>query len=69
MMNPHEQSLAPAALPPNPHNRRRWFIAVVAGIAILGASGTFGIWYFTRCGNCGSSPILCDDPCTLPTFG
>ena len=69
-MNPHERSIAQSPLPPAATpGRRRWIIAVIAGVAILGATGTLGVWYLTRCGNCGGSPILCDDPCTLPTFG
>jgi hypothetical protein len=68
-MNPHERAITQAAWPPAAGSRRRWIIGIVAGIMLLGATGTFGVWYFTSCGNCGRSPILCDDPCTLPTFG
>jgi hypothetical protein len=69
-MNPHEPSITHAPLPPAAGlRRRRWVIAIVAGIVLLGATGTAGFWYFTYCGHCGQSPILCDDPCTLPTFG
>ena len=72
-MNPQERNIttvAPAALAPVPRwTRRRTAVVVVAGALIVGAIAYAGFWYFYRCENCGRSPILCDDPCTLPTFG
>ena len=71
-MNLHERSLteAGAALPPAARsNRRRWIVALVAGLVVLGAAGVGGVWYFSACGDCGRAPILCSDPCELPTFG
>jgi hypothetical protein len=53
--------------PPSGRSRRK--VAIVAGILVVAALGVLTLWYFTSCGNCGRSPILCDDPCTLPTFG
>jgi hypothetical protein len=39
--------------------------AVVVVVLAVGAVATYR--YLSVCRNCG--PILCDDPCTLPTFG
>jgi len=48
-----------------PSRKRRWWMTViVVGVLALGAVAAY--WYLRHCGNCG--PILCDDPCTLPTF-
>ncbi len=46
--------------------RRRWIAAIVAVALVVGLAG-FAAWYLRVCGNCG--PIICDDPCSLPTFG
>jgi hypothetical protein len=39
--------------------------AIVVAVLAVGAAAAYR--YLHLCGNCG--PILCDDPCTLPTFG
>ena len=57
------------AAPPTQRGRSRLKVAIVAGIFVVAALGGLALWYFTSCSNCGRSPILCDDPCTLPTFG
>jgi hypothetical protein len=36
-------------------------------VAVLAVGAIAAYRYLHLCGNCG--PILCDDPCTLPTFG
>jgi hypothetical protein len=49
-----------------PSRRRRWWMAaIVVAVLVVGAIATYR--YLSVCRNC--SPILCDDPCTLPTFG
>ena len=49
-----------------PSRRRRWWVAaIVVAVLAVGAVATYR--YLNYCNNC--SPILCDDPCTLPTFG
>jgi len=64
-MNFPERGSAATAVPPR---KRRWMIAmIVAGALVVGSVAAAGYWYLRVCGNCG--PILCDDPCTLPTFG
>jgi hypothetical protein len=72
-MNPQERNvigISPAAVASASRwNRRRTVITVVAGLLIVSAIVYAGLSYLYRCGNCGRSPILCDDPCTLPTFG
>ena len=68
-MNSHERSFvphAPAAAPAPARNRRRLIAAAVAGVLVVGAVTLAALWYLRLCGNCG--PILCDDPCSLPTF-
>src|SRR5262249_35618128 len=69
-MNSHEQSFNPAAaaMPAAParNRRRRWLAAGIAVVLVVGA-GFAALWYFRLCGNC-NGPILCTDPCTLPTF-
>ena len=47
--------------------KRRWWIAATIAVVLVVGLAAFAVWYFRVCGNCG--PILCDDPCTLPTFG
>ena len=47
--------------------RRRWWIVATVAVTLIVGLTAFSAWYFRVCGNCG--PILCDDPCTLPTFG
>jgi hypothetical protein len=74
-MIPHEGTpVQPPAAPARPalsSKRRRLVIALVAAVAVLGATGTAAFWYMRPCDDCGRgrSPILCPDPCTLPTFG
>ena len=49
-----------------PSRKRRWWMAVIVVVVLaVGAVATYR--YLSICRNC--SPILCDDPCTLPTFG
>jgi hypothetical protein len=64
-MNFPERGSAATAVPPR--KRRWWMAAIVVGVLTLGAVAAAAYWYLQVCGNCG--PILCDDPCTLPTFG
>jgi hypothetical protein len=47
--------------------RRRWWIAATVAVVLVVGLTAFAAWYFRVCGNCG--PIICDDPCSLPTFG
>jgi len=49
-----------------PRKRRWWIAAIVAGALMTSAAGVVAYWYLNLCRNCG--PIICDDPCTLPTF-
>jgi hypothetical protein len=49
-----------------PSRRRRWWMAAIA-VAVLALGAVSAYWYLSLCRNC--SPILCDDPCTLPHFG
>jgi hypothetical protein len=46
--------------------RRRWIAAAVVAGLVVGGGAIATYWYLRVCGNC--SPILCTDPCTLPTF-
>jgi len=39
--------------------------AIIVAVLAVGAVAAYR--YLSVCRNC--SPILCDDPCTLPTFG
>jgi len=49
-----------------PRRKRRWWMAaILVGVLAVGAVATYR--YLSLCRDC--SPILCDDPCTLPTFG
>jgi hypothetical protein len=51
-----------------PGRKRRWWMVAIA-IVVVGALAVGAIAayrYLHLCRNC--SPILCDDPCTLPTF-
>ena len=69
-MNSHERRFTPAdTMPANTGRRsgRRWIAAILAGVLVAGAAGLTALWYFRLCGDCGG-PILCTDPCTLPTF-
>jgi hypothetical protein len=69
-MNPHKQSITSAALAPAPRwSRRRLIVVIVVGVLVVSASAYLALRYFILCGNCGGGPILCPDPCTLPTFG
>jgi hypothetical protein len=49
-----------------PSRRRRWWMATIV-VAVLAVGAVAAYRYLSICRNC--SPILCDDPCTLPTFG
>jgi hypothetical protein len=49
-----------------PSRRRRWWMAAIL-VAVLAVGAVAAYRYLSYCRNC--SPILCDDPCTLPTFG
>jgi len=62
-MNFPERGAAATAAPPR---RRRWWMAAII-IAVLAVGAVAAYRYLSVCRNCG--PILCDDPCTLPTFG
>ena len=59
---PERGSAATAA----PSSKRRWWMAAIL-VAVLAVGAIAAYRYLHLCGNCG--PILCDDPCTLPTFG
>jgi hypothetical protein len=62
MSFPESSSAATAA----PFRKRRWWTAaIIVAVLAVGAIATYR--YLSVCRNCG--PILCDDPCTLPTFG
>ena len=67
-MTPHETAAPVVAKPAGWTRRRKIMAAIVVGLVGVGAATT-AFWYFTRCGDCGRSPILCTDPCVLPTFG
>jgi hypothetical protein len=58
-----EQSSSATAAP---SRKRRWWMAAIV-VAVLAVGAVAAYRYLHLCGNCG--PILCDDPCTLPTFG
>jgi len=62
-MNFPERGSAAAAAPPR--GRRWWMAAILVAVLAVGAVAAYR--YLSHCRNC--SPILCDDPCTLPTFG
>ena len=49
-----------------PSRKGRWWMAAVL-VVVLAVGAVTAYWYLSLCRNC--SPILCDDPCTLPTFG
>ena len=67
-MNPHEHT-ASTAVKPGFWRRRPKLTLALAGLLVCGAAALSAFWYF-RCGDCdGNSPILCGNPCTLPTFG
>jgi ABC-type multidrug transport system permease subunit len=67
-MNADAPKAMSTALAPAPRwGRRRLIVIVAASITI--AAVLVGSWYLMLCSNCGHSPILCTDPCTLPTFG
>jgi hypothetical protein len=59
---PERGSAAAAA----PSRKRHWWTAAIL-VAVLAVSAVAAYRYLSVCRNC--SPILCDDPCTLPTFG
>jgi hypothetical protein len=62
MSFPERNSAATAT----PSRRRRWWMAAIL-VAVLAVGAVATYRYLNLCRNC--SPILCDDPCTLPTFG
>jgi heme A synthase len=62
-MNFPERNSAATATPSR--KWRWWMVAIVVAVLAVGAVATYR--YLSLCRNC--SPILCDDPCTLPTFG
>ena len=48
-----------------PRRKHRWWIAAVIVLMLaLGAVAAYR--YLHLCSNCG--PIICDNPCSLPTF-
>jgi heme A synthase len=49
-----------------PSRRWRWWMAAIV-VVVLALGAVAAYRYLSYCRNC--SPILCDDPCTLPTFG
>jgi hypothetical protein len=57
----------PERAPATTVRRRRWWIAATVAVTLVVGLATFAAWYFRGCGNCG--PIICDNPCSLPTFG
>jgi hypothetical protein len=64
-----ETAITPATLPPAPRRgRRRLAIGLIAA-AVVSALGFAALKLFVTCSDCRPSPILCPDPCTLPTFG
>jgi hypothetical protein len=66
-MNSHERSFVSHATVPAPVRKRgRLIAAVIAGVLLVAAISIAALWYLRLCGNCG--PIICDDPCSLPTF-
>jgi predicted cobalt transporter CbtA len=46
--------------------KRRWWIAAIVAVTLVVVLAAFTAWYLRVCGNCG--PIICDNPCSLPTF-
>ncbi len=40
---------------------------LIAGAFVVVAAGLAALWLSRGCADC--RPILCDDPCSLPTFG
>jgi hypothetical protein len=66
-MNPQEPSLAVADSAAGRIHRRRRLVMFAAGALVVSATGLAALWYFQGCGDC--RPILCDNPCSLPTFG
>jgi heme A synthase len=55
-----------SAVTATPSRKRRWWMAAIV-VVVLALGAVAAYRYFSLCRNC--SPILCDDPCTLPTFG
>jgi hypothetical protein len=53
-----------SAATPTPRKRRWWMAAVIVIALAVGAFAAYR--YLHLCGNCG--PIICDNPCSLPTF-
>ena len=48
-----------------PSRKRRWWMAAIL-VAVLAVGAIAAYRYLHLCGNCG--PIICDNPCSLPTF-
>jgi len=63
---PLNSSMHGSASTAAPPRRRRWWMAAIL-VAVLAVGAIAAYRYLHLCGNCG--PILCDDPCSLPTFG
>jgi hypothetical protein len=57
----------PKSAPAAAVRRRRWWIGAIVAVALVVGLAGFATWYFQVCTNCG--PIICDNPCSLPTFG
>jgi heme A synthase len=55
-----------AAATAPPSRKWRWWMAAIL-VVVLAVGAVAAYRYLSLCRNC--SPILCDDPCTLPTFG
>jgi hypothetical protein len=67
-MTQHEQVAAIVAKPVGWSRRRKITIALALSLTVAAASFS-AFWYFNRCGDCDQAPIICGNPCTLPTFG
>jgi hypothetical protein len=65
-VNRQERSVIADGSPTPSKNRRRWLTAIIAGAILVCAAGLAALWYLRVCRDC--APILCDDPCTLPTY-
>jgi hypothetical protein len=66
-MNLQERAFSGVTAAPA-RTRRRWVLAVILGGLLVVGGGFAAYRYFIYCGDCRPSPIICPDPCTLPTF-